>query len=282
MQPPCPVFDAHVHTYPDAIAQRVVSDLGARFFDPQGRPGYDGTRAGLLARLAAGGIAGALNAPIATRPDQTVSINNWAAAGNRWPVLSLGTVHPDQPDVAAELRRVRDLGLPGIKLHPEYQSFAPDEPRLDPVWRTCRDLGLTVLLHAGGDRAFRPPFRATPTVVGRVVRAWPGLTLVAAHLGGFQMWDEFERELAGQPLHLDTSYTIGFLPDEQFLRIVRRHGVARILFGSDGPWQDPAEALANFRRLPLTPAEQRAILWENAARILPLPSHPPCAPPPRP
>ena len=271
MQAPCPVFDVHVHTFPDHVGPRVVADLGPRFA-PGYTPAYDGTRAGLLQRLAAGGIAGALNAPIATRPDQTESINAWAAAQNRWPVLSLGTVHPDDPDIPAALRRVRDLGLPGIKLHPEYQSFAPDEPRLEPVWRTCRELGLLVLLHAGGDRLFKPPFRATPTVLGRVIRAWPGLALIAAHLGGFEMWDEFERELAGQPLFLDTSYTLGILPDEQFLRIVRRHGVERVLFGSDGPWQDPAEALARLLRLPLTPAEQRAILWDNAARLLKLPS----------
>ena len=139
------VFDSHVHIYPDAMAPRIVAQLGAATREP---PSYDGTRAGLLEKMAAAGIAGALNAPVATRPDQVKSVNTWAASQNRWPMLSLGSIHPDFPEIATELRRIRTLGLHGVKLHPEYQAFSPDEPRLEPVWRTCRELGLTVLLHA--------------------------------------------------------------------------------------------------------------------------------------
>jgi predicted TIM-barrel fold metal-dependent hydrolase len=260
-------FDTHVHVFPDAIAARVVRDLYASV--PH-TPAYDGTRAGLLQAMARAGIAGSLNAPVATRPDQVVSINDWAAAQNRWPVLSLGAMHPDFPDIPAELRRIRALGLPGIKLHPEFQAFAPDEPRLDPLWRACRDLGLPVLLHAGNDWGFPPPCRARAARTARVARAWPGLTLIAAHFGGFEIWDDVERELIGRPVYLDTSFAIGRLPDDRFVRLVRRHGVARVLFASDAPWQDPGETLAAFLRLPFTPEEQRAILWQNAQRLLPL------------
>lgn len=265
MSATAPVFDSHVHVYPDAIGPRVVAQLSGCMRDPVS---YDGTRAGLLRQMAAAGIAGALNAPVATRPDQVVSVNTWAASQNSWPVLSLGSVHPDFPEVVAELRRVQALGLRGIKLHPEYQAFTPDEPRLEPVWRTCRDLGLCVLIHAGNDWAFKPPCRAAPAVIARVVRAWPGLQLIAAHFGGFERWDDVERELAGLPLFLDTSFAVGFAPDDQVVRVIRRHGVDRVLFGTDAPWQDQPATLAAFRRLPLTPGEQRAILWDNAARCL--------------
>jgi hypothetical protein len=61
------------------------------------------------------------------------------------------------------------------------------------------------------------------------------------------------------------------MPDGQILRMVRRHGADRILFGSDAPWQKPAAVLAAFLNLPLREAEQRMILWENAARLLQLP-----------
>ncbi len=265
MNAPRRVFDSHVHVYPDAIGPRVVAQLGACVQTPAS---YDGTRAGLLRKMSEAGIAGALNAPVATRPDQVASVNTWAASQNRWPMLSLGSVHPDFPDVASELRRIQALGLLGIKLHPEYQAFAPDEPRLDPVWRTCRELGLPVLIHAGNDFAFEPPCRAAPAAIARVVRAWPGLTLIAAHFGGFQLWDEVERELVGLPLYIDTSFALGFAPDEQFLRIIRRHGVERMLFATDAPWQDQAASLAAFLRLPLSPDEQHAILWQNADRCL--------------
>jgi len=262
-----PVFDCHTHVFPDAIAPRVVVQLSEPLPNP---PSYDGTRAGLLRKMSEAGIAGSLNAPVATRADQVVSINTWAAEQNRWPMLSLGAMHPDFPDAPAELRRVKELGLPGIKLHPEYQAFAPDEPRLEPIWRACRDLGLIVLLHCGNDWLFQPPCRATPAVIARVLRAWPGLTLIAAHFGGFQQWDDVERELVGLPVYLDTSFTIGYAPEAQFLRMVRRHGVERVLFGSDAPWQDQPATLAAFRRLPLTLAEQEAIQWKNADRLFDL------------
>ena len=266
---PFPIFDSHVHVFPDAIGPRAVARVATRLQAPAS---CDGTRAGLLHKLDEAGIAGALNAPVATRPDQVVSINTWAATQNVWPVLSLGAMHPGFPGIAEELRRIKKLGLHGVKLHPEYQAFSPDEPRLDTVWRVCRELGLLVLLHAGDDWFFDPPCRASPAAIARVLRAWPGLTLMAAHGGGFQHWDEVERELVGLPLYLDTSFAAGHAPEEQFLRIVRRHGADRILFGTDAPWQDPPAVRAAFLRLPLTPAEQRAILWDNAARLLGLPA----------
>lgn len=258
------VFDSHVHVYPDAIGPRVVAQLSICTHEPAS---YDGTRAGLLRKMSEAGITGALNAPVATRADQVVSVNTWAASQNQWPVLSLGSIHPDFPDVASELRRIKTLGLYGIKLHPEYQTFAPDDPRLDPVWCACRELELPVLLHAGNDFAFDPPCHATPAAIARVVKAWPGLKLIAAHFGGFQLWDEVERDLAGLPLFIDTSYALGLAPDAQFLRIIRRHGAKRILFATDAPWQNQSASLAAFLRLPLSPDEQHAILWDNAYAV---------------
>ena len=263
------IFDCHTHIFPDSLAARTVARLGAPLPQP---PCCDGTRAGLLQCLAVAGISGGLNAPVATRADQVTSINNWAAGQNRWPLLSLGAMHPGFPDIPAELRRIRKLGLPGIKIHPEYQAFALADPRLDPLWRTCRDLRLPVLLHAGEDWFFSPPCHATPAAIARILHAWPGLILIAAHFGGFRLWNDVERELLGLPVYLDTSFTLGFLPDESFVRMVRRHGADRVLFASDAPWQDPAATLAAFRRLPLTPAEQHAILWGNAARLFTLPA----------
>ncbi len=128
-------------------------------------------------------------------------------------------------------------------------------------------MGLIVLLHAGNDWRFPPPCRATPAAIARVVRAWPGLTMIAAHFGGYEQWASVAHELVGLPLYLDTSFTVGFLPDAQFVQLVRQHGSVRVLFASDAPWQDPPAALAAFRRLPFTPQEQQAILWENAARL---------------
>jgi len=202
------VFDFHVHLYPDALAPKVVPALSARFGNPAS---FDGTRAGLLALLDAHPVfSGALNLPVATRADQVVSINDHAIAFNRRPVLSLGSIHPDFPNPAAELKRIRDAGLRGIKLHPEYQTFTLDDPRMSPVWAACRDLGLVLMLHAGGERVFTAPYRTNPLLLARFLDTWPGLTVAAAHLGGFQMWDEAEAFLVGRDIYLDLSHTLNF------------------------------------------------------------------------
>ncbi|HNX33991.1 MAG TPA: amidohydrolase family protein [Kiritimatiellia bacterium] len=275
MQAPCPVFDFHVHLYPDQLAGKAVGSLAQRFGNP---PAFDGTVGGMIADLQASGIRGALNLPVATKPAQVDSINAWAAANNCGPVFSLATVHPDTSDIPGVLAAARAAGFRGVKLHPEYQTFTLDDPRVTPVWETCSDLGLFVFLHAGGERVFTPPFHTTPSAIAALLARYPRLAVVAAHLGGFQMWDESEAVLIGKNLYLDLSHTFFWMPEEQLLRMVRRHGADKIVFGSDAPWQVPAQVLGAFLAQPFTPTELRQILWDNAARLLNLPNLEPQAP----
>jgi predicted TIM-barrel fold metal-dependent hydrolase len=51
--------------------------------------------------------------------------------------------------------------------------------------------------------------------------------------------------------------------------LLRRLGIARVCFGSDFPWFDPAADAARVAALPgLTDAERAAVLGENARRLL--------------
>ncbi len=96
MKRDCPVFDFHVHLYPDHLAGKAVGSLAPRFGNP---PAFDGTVGGMKANLAESGIRCALNLPVATKASQVDSINAWAAANNRGPVFSLATVHPHTADI---------------------------------------------------------------------------------------------------------------------------------------------------------------------------------------
>ena len=282
MQLPGPVFDFHVHLYPDHLAGKAVGALARRFGNP---PAFDGTVGGMTADLAESGICGALNLPVATKADQVDSINAWAAANNRGPVFSLATVHPDSPDIPRVLAGAQAAGFKGVKLHPEYQDFTLDDPRVTPVWEACSGLGLFAFLHAGGERVFPAPYHSTPATLAALLARHPRLTVVAAHLGGFRMWDEAEALLVGKRLYLDLSHTLFWMPEAQLVRMVKRHGADRIVFGSDAPWQRPAAVLEAFLKLPFTAAEQRQILWANAAALLalqptPRTGEPACSPPP--
>ncbi|MFO7821930.1 MAG: amidohydrolase family protein [Lentisphaeria bacterium] len=264
------VFDIHTHIFPDKIAERTVQSLG----EASGlTPSYNGTRAGLQQALQEAGLSGALNCPIATKPEQVDSITAWASRENRWPILSLGSIHPDYEDITGFFANLIKSGLPGIKLHPEYQHFELDDPRLVPIWEECNKRRLTVMLHTGADIAFTPPFHSGPEAVAALVDRYPDIKLIAAHFGGWEMWEKVEKWLLGKGVYLDTSFTLGRLSDADFVRMIREHGTERVLYGTDAPWRNQKADLEHFLRLPLSSTEKQQILWDNARWLLPLPIH---------
>ncbi len=260
-----PIFDIHTHIFPDSIAERTVEKVAAASGIT---PSYNGTRCGLLESMAAAGIDAALNCPIATDPKQVDSIISWASKNNQWPVFSLGSVHPDTENPEIALREVKAAGLAGIKLHPEYQEFTLEDPRLVPIWELCQEMRLLIMLHAGADVAFSPPYRSAPRAILDLLNKYPGLRLIAAHGGSWNMWDEVIDVLAGAPVWIDTSFVFGLMEDEKFMRLLSQHGDDKVLFGTDAPWRSQVEDARHFDQLPLTPEQRRAVLWDNAATLL--------------
>ena len=269
--PDFPVIDAHVHLYPDAIAQKVTPSLASRFGNP---PSFDGTVEGCRAKDAASGISASVNLPVATKPDSVQHTNDfWARSnaaerGKSPAVFSLACLHPQVADKGAEVERIAAAGFAGVKFHPEYQLFRFNDATMDDAWAAMAEFGLVAYLHAGGERVFRPPFHSTPTEIAELQRRFPRLKVAAAHLGGFGMWDESEATLVGSQVYLDLSHTFCWMPDEQMLRMIRNHGAERILFGTDAPWQDPGEVLEAFLKLPLSDAERERICYANARELM--------------
>lgn len=85
-----------------------------------------------------------------------------------------GGIHPDEPEPLRTIETVAAAGLPGIKVHPEYQHFRFDEERLFPVWERCEELGLFVVTHAGWDAMFDPPAGAPRKNSRNFTAAFPG------------------------------------------------------------------------------------------------------------
>jgi len=268
-----PVIDAHVHLYPDPLAAKVTPALGAKFGNP---PAFDGTVRGCAKCDADAGIAASLNLPVATAEHQVTHTNAfWGGyvpgkaekQSSGTTIFSLASFHPQLADKPDELARICEAGFTGVKFHPEYQLFKFNDAKMDDAWAAMAELGLVAYLHAGGERVFKPPFHSTPREILELHRRFPKLRIAAAHLGGFEMWDAAEELLMGRDIYLDLSHTFFWMPHEQILRMIRRHGAHRILFGTDAPWQDPATVLAAFLELPLTSAERRAICSANAIEL---------------
>ncbi len=262
------VIDFHAHAFPDELAPRAVGGINAGLAEAD-RAVLDGTVGGLLASMDRAGIRRAVLWSVATKPTQAGPIIRWSrqVAGER--IIPFASVHPDAPDPAADVAEVAAAGLKGIKLHPMYQGFAADERRAWPIYGAAQEAGLILGFHAGGDLSFPlDDDRASPTRILRVHRAFPRLRIVAAHLGGWQMWDEVARTLAGTDVYLETSYTFCSATEEQIERVLERHAPERVLFGSDSPWRDQVEALERTRAAFPDPDLRALVLEGNAERLL--------------
>ena len=279
------IIDIHTHTFPDKIAAATLDKLKHLSHTI---PFADGTAAGLAASMARAGVDRSVVMPVATSPRQVPHVNDASARmnelGAQTGLLSFGCMHPDFDGWKEELARVRDLGLKGIKLHPQYQDTDFDDPRYLRILDRCGELGLVVLTHAGLDIGMPGKDNCAPEMVARALEQVGPVKLVLAHMGGWRQWDRVEALLPGTGVYLDTSFSLGeitplddghyrpedlpLLDEAAFLRMVRRFGPDRILFGTDSPWDDQETALARLRALPLEPAELEAILGGNAKRLL--------------
>lgn len=269
-------FDFHTHAFTDSLAPRAMASLcgTAQLSDDENvagvQPCTDGTVGGLKKLMASRSISEVMILPIATKPAQQTNINNWAAEITGNGIHCCGSVHPDASDALEELERIRRLGLPGIKFHPEYQHFRPDEERMFPVYRKAAELGLFVVFHSGWDPFGGEEILAKPECFARIARRVPELTIIAAHIGGMKLFDEVEELIAGKypNIYLDTGMAADYISSDQLLRIIRKHGADKILFASDAPWDDPGKEIAMINSLPLTAEEKEMIFFRNAEKLI--------------
>lgn len=260
------MIDFHTHMFPEKIAGKTLNLLKVKCGT---EPNTDGTAAGLSASSEAAGIDCSVVLPVATRPGQFDSINRYAAQFHgQERLLSFGGIHPDTEDYREKLKLLKRMGFKGIKLHPDYQQVFIDDIRNKRIIACASELGLIVSVHAGFDPGYREVTHCTPDRIIRMVDDVRPERLVLAHMGGFQRWDEVERELTGIPAWFDTGVVFGYIDDGQFVRIVRKQGADRILFASDSPWADQTDFVRHLEGLPLTEQEKQMIFHTNAEKLL--------------
>lgn len=260
------LIDFHTHAFPDRIAAGVVEKLsiGAGGL----RPSTDGTVGDLYRKLKELDAMGVLLS-VATKPTQQRSINDWLVLQRNDRIIPFGSVYPLADDAVDELERMAGMGLRGVKLHPEYQGYDVDDPRVRTLYRKIGQLKLIVVFHAGQDMAYMPPCRCAPDMLQRAMEHLDGAQVVAAHWGGLLMGDRVLTDLKPAPnLYLDTSYSHGRVLIPVVKALIETHGPDHILFGSDTPWSSIEAEVRLIESLGLPAAERDAILFQNAHRLL--------------
>lgn len=263
------IIDFHTHAFNEKIAEKAISKLENII---KYKAFTNGTIEDNLKKFDEWGVDKAVTLSIATKPSQQKVINDWAYSIKSDRILPFGSVHPDAPDVLLELERIKKLGLYGIKLHPDYQGFFMNDRKLIPVLKKCAELNLPVIFHAGVDVMSPDLVHCTPDMALETFSQVPEMTMILAHLGGNNMWEEVYEKLAGVKgnLYFDTAIVADRCSDELVTKIIRKHGADRILLASDCPWHKTSKEIAMIMRLDLTENEKELILHKNAERLLKL------------
>jgi predicted TIM-barrel fold metal-dependent hydrolase len=256
------VIDFHAHIYPDKISVKAVASIGEFYnFPMQG----DGTAEGLLESGRHGGIDRFTVFSAAAVPSQVQAINDYIASVCREnpQFTGFGTLHKDTANPHDEIERMIALGLKGVKFHPDMQRFNIDDDAMMNIYAALEGR-LPVIFHTGDYRfTFSHPSR-----LARVLDNFPKLCVIAAHFGGWSVFDIAYDYFHKRSCYFDVSSSLAFLGARRAVELIRAYGAERFLFGSDYPMWDPAACLKEFLELDFSGDERELILFKNAVKIL--------------
>ena len=279
------IIDFHTHTFPDKIAPLALDRLQTMSHNAVFT---DGTVSGLRSSMQLADVTHSVILPVVTNPEKAAHINDISISHKEDDgLIYFGGIHPDTPNLEAELKRIAEAGIKGIKLHPLQQSVNIDDARYLRILDACGKLGLIVVLHAGADPGFPGQERVTPKMIRHALDQVGPVTLVAAHMGSLMYWESVPEYLLDTAVYIDTSFALGkmaqtqelfyteeqlqLLTDEEFCQLVQLFGKERVLFGTDSPWNRQIYTKKQIDGLPLAEDVKEHIFFKNACKLLNLP-----------
>lgn len=258
-------IDIHTHVYPDAIAQKATDSI-KDFYELEGG-GMDGTVSMLRSRGAAAGISKYVVLPVSVRADRVRSINDFILqqAAQYDDFICFGTVHAEMENIEEETQYILENGLHGVKMHPDTQRFCIDDPKLFPMYDAVAGR-IPVILHMGDPRYDY----SHPARLRRVMELFPKLEVIAAHFGGYRLYEEAYDQLKDKNCIFDVSSSLMFMEEGVAEKYINLYGAERMAYGTDYPLWDPVHEVQEFLKLKLTDAQFEQIAHKTAERFLKL------------
>jgi hypothetical protein len=267
------LFDAHVHLFPPGLFEALW-----RWFDVYAwNIRYRLHTEQVLEFLQARRVKRCSALLYAHKPGMSRVLNRYMAevARQHPEIVPLGTIYPGETDQDEILREaLGPLHLRGLKLHCHVQKMAADDPRFEAAYRACEEAGVPIVIHAG--RSPSSPGYGVDTKelcaaaqVERVLQRFPRLRLLVPHLGADEFGDYLSLLQRYENLFLDTTMAIGGYFQAPPPASLFTGMAARLLYGSDFPnlpyaWDRELETVL---RAQLPPETERALLYDNAARL---------------
>jgi hypothetical protein len=256
------IIDFHTHIYPEKIAAKAVASV-SEFYSIE--VCKDGTADTLLECGRLGGIGHFVVFTAAIVPEKVQTINDYITSACREhpEFTGFGTLHPDMENPQDEIERLIGLGLRGIKFHPDMQRFNIDDKKAMDIYAILEGR-LPIIFHTGDYRySFSHPSR-----LARALDNFPKLCAIAAHFGGWSLFDVAYDYFHNRFCYFDISSSLPLIGNRRAAELIRSYGAERFLFGSDYPMWDPAVCVQEFMEIDLSDNERELILWKNAQKIL--------------
>ncbi len=258
------IYDMHAHVFPDKIAHKAADSIGG-FYDLH--MDCNGTVEQLIEEETACGVNRMCIYSVAMNVHSMHSINTFIHSQLvAHPDLFTGmaAIHPDYDDFDGLIRDVQAMGFKGFKIHPDMQKFALDDKRSMDMFAAIEGK-MPIVIHTG-DKRYN---YSHPEQMKRVLDAFPNLTCVCAHLGGWSEWDDAYKSLAKYDnVYVDTSSSLYAMEPEHAAKIIRQYATERVMFGTDYPMWNAKEELERIAAVPLTDRERELIMGKNALALL--------------
>ncbi len=263
------IIDVHTHIWPDKISVRAADNIVNYYsLSRQG----DGSVSGLFKGADEFTNIRFVISSATLKPD-----SEHARVGNDYLIdcaekderfIPLASFHPLMGFDAAvsELERAKARGAKGIKIHSDFQRFYVDDENAMEIYKEAARLNLPILFHVGDKNT---DF-STPKRVRGILEKLPELTIIAAHMCGYSVWDEAKEYLIGTPVYTDTSEARLGMNAKELYELIENHGADKVMFGSDYPLWNTNFTYHELEESGLNEEEKNMIYCENAKKVFSL------------
>ena len=253
------IIDTHAHIYPPKIERIATTAIQNFYSRPYMR--HNGSPEELIASGSKAGVTHYLVFSTATTTKQVQPINDFimSQVQQHSNFIGAGTLFIDFADYENELKRIYAGGLRGVKFHPDFQKFNIDAPELFPMFEVLQCMGMYIIVHSGDPRYEY----SRPERVANVAKNFPNMKIIAAHFGGWNLWEVGRKNLVLPNVYVDTSSTFGFGGVEPFVKGLQTFDPTHIFFGCDFPMWDHGEELRRIEQLHLKEDFLEDILFNN-------------------
>jgi predicted TIM-barrel fold metal-dependent hydrolase len=274
-----PILAHHAHVFPEGVNPKGTIDRLLRLCDA-----CDIAQAVCFAPFAQ--QMGSHGDPVVWLADELKSRNTDRLFG-------FATVDFARSDFKDQVRRIRDLGFRGVKLHPNVQEFDILGDKALQVYEEAERESLFLTFHSGVHH-----YRLLDYAVWKfdeVVWRFPTLRISLEHVGGYSYFNEALAIIVnGIPFPpvpgkrprvfggLTSVFTKDFLrfwymDDDRLREAILQGGASQFIFGLDFPYnleENTKIGISRIRALKLSEADEALILGGNLRRELgyPLPN----------